>query len=685
MMTDLFNPARRVEELRHIIAYHNRRYYQLDDPEISDSEYDRLLNELAEIEKQYPQLLQPDSPTQRVGAAPLDKFAPFSHLSPMLSLANAFSDQDILDFDERIHRFLDTQGDISYVAEPKLDGVAVNLIYKNGVLTTAATRGDGENGENITQNIKTISSIPWVLTSVSDRLDKEAFPVYPIPESIEIRGEIVIEIEALKILNRRRAKEGETAFANPRNAAAGSLRQLDPRITARRPLDFFAYAVGSANGIDFTSQWEILQVLAAWGFKVNPHVKKVPCIQECIDYFRIINSQRNELPYEIDGVVIKVNPIPLQHQLGNLSRSPRWAIACKFPAHQETTVIENIIVQVGRTGALTPVAVMRPVRVGGVTVTRATLHNQDEIDKKDIRIGDTVLIQRAGDVIPEVVQVILSKRDGSEKIFKLPDICPECLATVIRKAGEASHRCTNPLCPSKIKEQITHFASRGGMDIEGLGEKFVAQLVDNKLVRDMADLYYLTRDQLISQERMADKSADNLLMAIERSKRPPLDKFIFALGIPHVGDNLSKILARHFTNMDALMVAKTDELKAIRDVGPEVAGSIVQYSSEPYHLNILDKLRQAGVTPQMRTNGQSTAASGIFSGKSMVFTGSLEKMTRNEAKLLVESRGGTVTESVTKKTSFVVTGESPGSKLEKAKALGIAILNEDEFLQWMER
>ncbi|MCG6536545.1 MAG: NAD-dependent DNA ligase LigA, partial [Syntrophales bacterium LBB04] len=480
---------KRIKELRALINYHNGRYYQLDDPEISDVDYDRLMKELIELEDRFPKIDVSESPSQRVGAAPLDKFSTVSHLTAMLSLANAFSDQEILDFDERIKRNLHTREDIAFVAEPKLDGTAVNLIYENGIFSVGTTRGDGENGEDVTQNLKTIESIPLRM-----KKSKE----FPIPERIEIRGEVYIEIEPFKKLNKRRLKEGDQPFANPRNAAAGSLRQLDSRITARRPLEIICYGIGLVTGKTFKRHWDVLQALPRWGFMVNPHVKQAKDIHECIEYYHHIDKIRTELPYEIDGVVIKVDDIEIQERLGAVSRSPRWAIACKFAATQATTKIEKIDVQVGRTGVLTPVAIMTPVRVGGVTVSRATLHNMDEIEKKDVREGDTVLIQRAGDVIPEVVKVIEAKRTGKEKKFAMPAACPECGSHVVRLEGEAAHRCIGLVCPAQIKEHIAHFASRGGMDIEGLGDKLVAQLVDTKLIRDPADIYFLKKRNLLT-------------------------------------------------------------------------------------------------------------------------------------------------------------------------------------------
>ena len=669
---DIVDAADKIEELKSIINHHNRRYYQYDDPEISDAEYDRLMRELAELENQFPDLAAADSPTRRVGAAPLEKFETFNHLTPMLSLANAFSEQDILDFDERIRRLLGTTESLRFVVEPKLDGVAVNLIYINGVFETGLTRGDGTSGEVITQNIRTIQTIPLKM--------KDA-PGFPIPSRIEIRGEVYMPVEAFKKLNRRKIRNGEAPFANPRNAAAGSLRQLDSRITARRPLDIFCYGVGLVEGSPFPSHWNVLQTLPLWGFNINDHIKGARNIEECIRYYHHINDIRETLPYEIDGIVIKVDDLLIQDRLGAVSRSPRWAIACKFAATQESTVIENIIFQIGRTGVLTPVAIMKPVRVGGVMVSRATLHNMDEIDKKDIRIGDTVIIQRAGDVIPEVVKVIESKRNGTERKISIPEICPPdqggCGSTVIRLEGETAYRCINMGCPAQIKEHIIHFASRGGMNIEGIGEKLVSQLVDSNTVRDPADLYFLTAEKLLALERMAAKSAAKVLAAIERTKSPSLEKFIFALGIRHVGEHTAQALSRHFGNMDKIVHASDEDLLTIRDIGPEVARSITRFFAEPSNIHIIEKFRQAAVTPLETTQVNQE----ILSGKCFVFTGTLNKLSRSEAKEIVKSLGGQVSESVTKNTDYVVAGEAPGSKLQKAQSSGIVILDEERFLQ----
>jgi len=657
----------KIEDLKTRLDYHNRRYYQLDDPEISDAEYDLLLRELIALEQEFPQWRSEDSPSQRIGAAPLTKFAPVVHLTSMLSLANVFSEEEILEFHERLKRFLGSWEKLSFVAEPKIDGVAVNLIYTNGILTSGATRGDGATGEDVTQNIRTLHTIPLRMHDSPDN---------PAPEQIEVRGEIYLESAAFRKLNERRRAAGEASFANPRNAAAGSLRQLDSSITARRPLKMFCYAVGRVRGRTFTHHHEVLQAFAHWGFSVNPLIRQVDSISSCVDFYRELQERRSELPYEIDGMVIKVDDLALQERLGAVSRSPRWAVACKFAATQATSVIEDIIVNVGRTGTLTPVALLTPVRVGGVTVSRATLHNQDEIDKKDIRIGDTVLVQRAGDVIPEVVKAIETKRTGREKPFKIPGNCPECGSRVVRLAGEAAHRCIGIACPAQIRGHIIHFASRGGMDIEGLGEKLVSHLVDQGLIRDPADLYFLNRDKLLNLERMAEKSVGNLLAAIEQSKRPPLEKLIYALGIRHVGEHVSKILARQFRTLDKLVAATEEDLRIIRDIGPEVSSSIVQFFRNVSNRRVIEKLNAAGVSP-LETLPQPPS---LLTGKTFVFTGTLNRMTRNEARQIVETLGGQASSSVTKNTDCVVAGEAAGSKLQKAREAGIPILSEEEFL-----
>jgi DNA ligase (NAD+) len=666
----------RIESLRTTILHHNRRYYQMDDPEIADADYDLLLRELNALELEFPDLITLDSPTQRVGALPLEKFGAVTHRTPMLSLANAFSDEEIREFDRRCRRFLGSDDPIHYVAEPKLDGLAVNLLYESGRLTMGSTRGDGTVGEDVTLNLRTIPAIPLSVPRTGDPANPPGGEMAAVPERIEIRGEVCMEREAFRNLNRRRTEQGEPPFANPRNAAAGSLRQLDSRITARRPLTMFCYAIGTAEGISFRTHEAVLRTLAAWGFQVNPLIRPAVDIEECIHYYHHIGQMREELPYEIDGIVIKVNDLRLQERLGAVSRSPRWAVACKFAALRERTVIEDIVIQVGRTGVLTPVAVMKPVRVGGVMVSRATLHNEDEIRKKDIRIGDTVMIQRAGDVIPEVVEVVQTARIGSEKPFVMPETCPECGSRVVRMEGEVAHRCIGIACPAQIREHIVHFASRGALDIEGLGDKMAAQLVTNGLIHDPADLFFLTREQLLGLERMAEKSASNLLEAIGRAKSPPLDRLIFALGIRHIGEQTAKRLAQACGTLDALMAATSEELQAVRDIGPEVAASIVGFFQEAANLQVIQKLRSAGITPGETARLQAAP----LAGKTFVFTGTLSRMGRNEAKALVESMGGAVGSSVTKTTTYVVAGEAAGSKIEKARQDGITILDEAAFL-----
>ena len=666
--------ARRVEELKAAILHHNRRYYQLDAPEITDTQYDALMRELQTLEMQYPDLAAPDSPTRRVGAPPLDKFATVAHLTPMLSLANAFSAEEIREFDRRCRRFLGSDETIRYIVEPKLDGLAVNLVYEHGTLVVGATRGDGAIGEDVTLNLRTIPAIPLVIPRRNENAPG-GIPVPIVPERIEIRGEVCIEREAFRNLNNRREAEGEAPFANPRNAAAGSLRQLDSRVTAKRPLTMFCYAIGAAQRTAFRTQGEVLRALAAWGFMVNDLIQPAADIDESIRYYQHIGEIRDGLPYEIDGVVIKVDDLALQERLGFVARSPRWAVACKFAAVGEQTVIEAIIVQVGRTGVLTPVAVMRPVRVGGVMVSRATLHNQDEIDRKDVRIGDTVVVQRAGDVIPEVVEVVKPLRTGAERPFVMPSLCPECGSRIVRLEGEAAHRCIGMACPAQIRERIAHFVSRSGLDIEGLGEKMVTQLVTSGLIADPADLFFLTKEQLLGVERLAEKSASNLIAAIDRSKTPSLDRLIYALGIRHVGEQTAKRLASTYGTLPALVAATREELEKIRDIGPEVAASIARFFRELANLRVIEKLELAGLTPKEVSRPQSAP----LAGKSFVFTGTLGRMSRGEAKALVESLGGSVTSTITKTTDYVVAGEAAGSKLNRARQDGIAILDEEAF------
>ena len=654
---------KRVEKLREEIEYHNYRYYILDRPEISDAQYDRLMGELEKLEKDYPELRSPNSPTQRVGASPLEEFEIVRHTIPMLSLANAFDETEARDFDKRVKKFLGTSEEVEYVAEPKFDGLAIELVYERGQFVVGSTRGDGVNGENITQNLRTIKTIPLQL------IRKEI----PVPDRLEVRGEAIMQLKKFKELNRKREEIGEPPFANPRNAGAGSVRQLDPKITAERPLETYLYGLGEVRGWTFKTQWEVLKTLPKWGLRTNPHVRKCKGIEEVLDYYREMNEKRETLPYEIDGTVIKVNRFDLQVRLGEIARSPRWALAFKFQPKQETTKILDIKVQVGRTGVLTPVAVMEPVKVGGVEVSRATLHNQDEIDKKDVRVGDTVVIQRAGDVIPEVVEVIPSKRKGTEKKFKMPSKCPVCGAEVVKE--EAIHRCIGLDCPAQLKGRIRHFASKRAMDIEGLGVKLIDQLVDKGLVKDVADIYYIKKEQLIELERMADKSAQNIIDAIEKSKTKPLSKFLYALGIRHVGETTAEDLARHFQRLDDFFDLSEEDLMEVEGIGPEVAASVYQFFRDKKNRESIALLKKAGVKviePKAKEKGK-------LAGKTFLFTGALKTLERDEARTLVESLGGMTASSVSKKVDFVVVGEDPGSKFDKAKELGIKTLTEEEF------
>lgn len=660
----------RCADLRKKINYHNYRYYVLDDPEISDSEYDLLMKKLESFEKKHPYLVSSDSPTQRVGAVPLKEFKTVRHTLPMLSLSNCFKEEDLEEFDQRVKKFLKMTGDIEYVAEPKLDGVAVELVYERGKFVIGSTRGDGTIGEDVTLNLKTIKSIPLQLQEISS---------VKIPDKLEVRGEVFLGKKEFKLLNKKREDSGEMLFANPRNAAAGSLRQLDPRITAERPLDIFCHGLGKVSGLKCESQWEILKTLPRLGLKVNPIEYKCKNIKEVMDCYREIKKKRETLNCEIDGVVIKVNSLKFQDRLGAISRSPRWAMAYKFEAHQETTKIKNIIIQVGRTGALTPVAIMEPIKVGGVVVSRATLHNQDEINKKDIRIGDTVIVQRAGDVIPEVVKVIEGKRTGKEKRFVIPDKCPVCGSEIIRSNDEATSRCLGLSCPAKLKEAIKHFVSKRAMDIDGLGDKLVNQLVDKGLVKDVADLYSLSVADLEGLERMAERSARNVVNAIRKSKGAGLERLTYALGIRHVGEHMAGVFVSNLGTMEKLMDADEDSLMQIREVGPEVAQSIVYFFKQSVNLKTINRLKKAGVsfTPVER-------AANDLDGMIFIFTGGLKHYTREEAKSLVESRGGKISSSVSNKTNYLVAGESPGSKLEKAKTLGVKIISESEFRKIIE-
>ncbi|HDM09464.1 MAG TPA: NAD-dependent DNA ligase LigA [Desulfobacteraceae bacterium] len=661
---------RQIEELREKIRYHNYRYYVLDAPEISDAKYDRLFRQLVELEQAHPELITPDSPTQRVGAKPQEAFAQVTHRQPMLSLENAFGRQELVDFDARLKRYLNLRSAIEYTAEPKIDGLAVELVYENGRLAVASTRGDGYVGEDVTLNIKTILAVPLTL------MEPKEGP--PVPELLEVRGEVYMEIEAFQELNRERIKKDLPPFANPRNAAAGSVRQLDPKVTAKRPLNMFCYGVGEVRGANFETQMEMMLTLQKWGLRVNrQYIRLCKTIDEAVNYCGQLEEMRETFPYEIDGAVIKVNSMELQRRLGEKARSPRWAMAYKFKPTQETTRLLRIDVQVGRTGVLTPVAHLEPVEVGGVVVKRATLHNEDEIQKKDIREGDIVLVQRAGDVIPEVVMPIVSKRTGKEKQFVMPKNCPVCGAKVVRKPGEVASRCPNPNCPAQVKEALKHFVSKGAMNIEGLGDKLITQLIEKGLVEEPADLYELTKEDFLKLDKVADKAATNLIQAIEDSKKTTLAKFIYGLGIRHVGEHIASVLANHFGSINELQNASEEELLAIDEIGPEIAQSIVSYFQDEENRRQLKRLLESGIELQ----APARMAESPIAGKTFVLTGSLASMTRSEAKEIIEKLGGKVSSSVSSGTDYLVVGESPGSKLAKAREKGVSILTEEEFLK----
>ncbi len=664
----------RAAELRTSLDYHNYRYYVLDDPEISDAEYDRLLRELETIEREHPDLADPDSPTQRVGATPSERFEEVEHAVPMLSLANAMAVEEAWEFDRRVKRLLGLRDEarVEYSAEPKMDGLAVELVYEDGVFTVGSTRGNGITGEDITRNLRTIRALPIHLRPPKD-------PSQTWPERLEVRGEVFMRIKDFEALNAKRLEAGEPLFANPRNAAAGSLRQLDPKITASRPLDIFCYGVARPETLPVGTQAELLAILPEWGLKTAPIVKRCDGIEEVLEYHRSLGESRDSLPYEIDGIVLKVNRFDLHRRLGEIARSPRWALAFKFEPRQETTRILDILAQVGRTGALTPVAVMEPVRLSGVEVSRATLHNQDEIDKKDIRIGDWVVVQRAGDVIPEVVKVVTDRRTGDERRYRLPARCPECGSDVVREEGEAVARCVGGLvCPAQLREGIRHFASKRAMDIDGLGDKLVTRLVESKKVTRPSDLYHLTEADLLEMERMAEKSAANILRNIEDSKRRPLDRFAFALGIRHVGETVARLLVEGVGSLEALMDASPEDLQRIKGIGPEVAASVHDFFGETRNRAEIARLLDAGVAPTKVA--AAVARGGRLAGKSIVFTGTLESMTREAAQERARSEGARVVDSVSRKTDYVVAGADAGSKAGKARTLGVRILSEAEFL-----
>lgn len=683
--------AQRIEELRALIRHHDHLYYVLDSPEISDAEYDALFRELQDLEADYPELVTPDSPTQRVGGEPLPEFTEVRHLEPMLSLANARNEEELGAWYGRVTKLAEEAGAdpraLRFVLEPKIDGLAVSLRYEGGRLVVGATRGNGEVGEDVTANLRTIPAVPLAMLPASR----------PFPGVVEVRGEVYLPLAAFTRLNEQRIAAGEPTFANPRNAAAGSLRQLDPRVTASRPLSVWFYGIGYCSGRDFATHHEVLEWLRAAGFLVNPHVRMAATVEEIVAGCREWQERRELLDYDIDGVVIKLDDRRLQAALGAVGRDPRWAVAFKFAPSTAQTRLIKINVNVGRTGVLVPWAELEPVEVGGVTVERATLHNEEDIHRKDLREGDMVIVQRAGDVIPQVVAPLTHLRTGMEKPFSMPKECPSCGTPVVRQPGEVAVRCPNPDCPAKQVEAVKHFVSKGAMDIEGVGDKLVERLLSLGLIKDGADLYRLRAEQLAGLERLGEKSAANIVRAIEASKKRPCSRVLFALGIPHVGAENAELLMRHFRSIEALKEASVEEISAVPGIGPVIAQSVWEFFRDPRHLDLLRRLKEAGVTMAMPeaastagVEGEAAAASkpgagrgprepggGPFSGKTFVLTGTLPHLTREQATELIESAGGRVTGSVSSKTDYVVVGENPGSKLTKAQELDIALLDEE--------
>lgn len=658
----------RVGILKDEIEKHNYLYYVMDQPEISDVEYDRLMQELIRLEREYPELQTPDSPTQRVGGAPLAIFNSVRHRVPLLSLDNAFGRDDLRAFDERVKRALNSLVEIEYTAELKIDGLTVALSYENGILVQAATRGDGTEGEDVTANVKTIKSIPLRLPNGAG-------------VNLVVRGEVYIKKADFEALNQRREKLGEVLFANPRNVAAGSLRQLDPKVTASRPLDAFFYDILYLEGREINTQWDGFELLKVFNFKTNPHAKICKGIEEVFDFCDYWTEQRDKLPYEIDGVVIKVNSLRSQNDLGFTAKAPRSKIAFKFPAQQAKTKVLDIVVNVGRTGAVTPTAVLEPVRVAGSTISRATLHNEDNIREKDIRIGDQVIIQKAGDVIPEVVRSLPEERTGSEVIFKLPEKCPECGSAIYREPGETVARCIGATCPAQLREGIIHFVSRDAMNIEGLGEAIVVQLIDAGLIHDVADIYRLRFEDLVKLERFGTKSVTNLLKAVEQSKTNNLGRLLFALGIRHVGAGAARELAERFGSIQKLMDATFEDLTAIPTIGPKIAASIVKYFSEPHNRELVNKLIESGVNTFERAVAEIPQT---LAGKAIVVTGTLASFSRSEIEEVIRNHGGKAASSVSKNTDYVLAGSEPGSKLQKAREIGVKVINEDQFKELLE-
>ena len=652
---------KKITELIKLIDYHNHRYYVEDKPEISDFEYDKLINELIKLEEENPQLKKENSPTARVGGRPLEKFNQLTHKVPLLSLSNAFGEADLYDFEKRVKSVVGN--DVEYVVEFKIDGLSVNLTYENGSFITGATRGDGTVGEDVTLNLKTIKSIPLTL--------KESI-------SLDVRGEVFISKEKFEEMNRLQEENNQNLFANPRNAAAGSIRQLDPNIAAKRPLDIFIFNIQNVEGKTFESHSEGLEYLKGLGFKTSPEFKVFKRIDEVIEYIKYWTENRAGLKFDIDGMVIKVNNLRQREELGNTAKSPRWAIAYKFPAEKKKTKVEDIIVQVGRTGNLTPTAVLTPVQIAGSIVSRATLHNEDYIREKDIKIGDYVIIQKAGDIIPEVVEVIFEDRDGSEIEFEMPKLCPECNEPTVRVEGEAAYKCINSSCPAVVRRGIIHFVSRDAMNIDGLGESIVTLLLKENLIKDASDLYYINREDLVPLERMGEKSAQNLINSIEKSKGNDLNRVIFGLGIKFVGAKGAKILAGAFKNIDEIINARAEDLLNLEEFGKIMAESVCDYFKNEDNLKLIEKLKNAGVNLQSLKQEDESIVK-IFDKMKIVLTGTLSKYKRDIAKDIIERLGGKVTGSVSKSTDFVLAGEDAGSKLEKANTLGVKVIDEDEF------
>jgi DNA ligase (NAD+) len=663
------NVKTQINRLRRKIEDHNYLYYVKNDPIISDSEYDILLRELERLESENPNLITPESPSQRVGAAPVVEFGTITHTLPMLSLANAMTLDELIAFDERVRKGLENDADPVYIAEPKLDGLGVELIYREGIFTAGSTRGDGTTGEDITHNLRTVRSIPLKLRDNEIR----------VPDVLEVRGEVYMDKLGFKKLNDERESRNEPVFSNPRNAAAGSLRQLDASVTATRPLSIFCYQAGLIEDMEFETHSAFLAAVKSWGLPVNPLIKTVTGADQMVVYHQSIEAQRDELPYEIDGTVFKLNRIEDRTQLGERSRSPRWAIAGKFKAKQATTIVTDIEVQVGRTGAITPVARLEPVPVSGVIVNNATLHNQNEIDRKDIRVGDTVLIERAGDVIPKIVKVILEKRPVKTIPYRIPDSCPVCGHAVFRPEGEAVARCQNLSCPAQIKGRIEHFVSKGAMNIDGLGSKLTNQLVDSGLIDTVDKIFQLTLEDLAGLDRMAEKSAANIIKAIEISRNTTFSRFIFALGIRNVGEHISRVLERyHGKNLNKFMNVSREDLEALVEIGPIVADAIVRFWQDESNRSIVNSCLKNGVTI---SSAVVTEKSSLLSGKTFVFTGSLQQFTRKEAREIVESLGAHASSSVSKKTNYLVTGLGAGSKKQRAEELQIPIISEDDFIK----